>query len=76
MTTSTSSPTVDPNDHAAAAAYLMKHKSVTTLIVRNGERRDRPVGIITATAIAEAVADGKDLNEVRIYDLMLGEVVS
>jgi CBS domain-containing protein len=48
---------------------------VTTLVVRNGERRDRPVGIITATTIAEAVADGKDLNEVRIYDLMRGKVV-
>ena len=76
MTTSTSSPTVDPNDHVAAAAYLMKHKSVTTLIVLDGERPDRPVGIITDTSIAEAVADGKDLETVRIYDLMRREVVS
>jgi CBS domain-containing protein len=75
MTTFTSSPTVDPNDHAAAAAYLMKHKGVTMLIVRNGERRDRPAGIITATTIAEAVAAGKDLDEVRINDLMCREVV-
>ena len=65
MTTSTSVPTVDPNDHVAAAAYLMKHKSVTALKVLHGERPDRPVGIITATHIAQAVADGKDLNEVR-----------
>ena len=76
MTTSTPIPTVDPNDHVAAAAYLMRHKSVTTLIVLNGERSDRPVGIITDTHIAQAVADGKDLNEVRIYDLMRREIMS
>ena len=30
----------------------------------------------STTTIAEALADGKDLNEVRIHDLMRGEVVS
>ena len=76
MTTSTSSPTVDPNDHAAAAAYLMRRKGVTALVVLDSERPDRPVGIITDTHLAQAVADGKDLNEVRIYDLMRREAVS
>ena len=76
MTASTSAPAVDSNDHAAAAAYLMKHKSVTALIVLRGEQSGRPVGIITDTHIARAVADGKDLNEVRIFDLMRREVVS
>jgi CBS domain-containing protein len=36
----------------------------------NGERSDRPKGIITDTDIAQAIADGKDLNKVRIIELM------
>jgi CBS domain-containing protein len=67
---SASTPTVDDNDHAAAAAYLMKHKGATALIVLDGERSDRPKGIITDTDIAQAIADGKDLNKVRIIELM------
>jgi CBS domain-containing protein len=70
MTTSMSTPTVGPNDHVAAAAYLMRHDSVTTLLVLSSERSDQPMGIITDSHIAQAAADGKDLNEVRIYELM------
>jgi CBS domain-containing protein len=60
--------TADTTDHAAAAAYLMKHAGATALIVlaQNGQ----PAGIITEANIAHAVADGEDLNETRIYDLM------
>jgi len=61
--------TVEQDDHAAAAAYLMKHANATGLLVldaQTGQMR----GIITEADIAHAVADGKDLNEVRIRDLM------
>ena len=50
--------TVHQHDHAAAAAYLMKHAGTTALMVMNA-RTGRP-GIITAADIARAIADGKD----------------
>jgi CBS domain-containing protein len=61
--------TADLNDHAAAAAYLMKHAGATALLVLDIET-GHPKGIITEADIAHAVADGKDLNQVRIYELM------
>jgi CBS domain-containing protein len=61
--------TVGQYDHAAAAAYLMKHASVSALVVLDSQT-DQPIGIITEADIAHAVADGKDVNEVRIHDLM------
>lgn len=53
----------------AAAAYLMKHAGATALMVLDA-RSDRPVGIITEADIAHAVADEKDVNSARIYELM------
>jgi CBS-domain-containing membrane protein len=50
--------TADTNDHTAAAAYLMKHATTTTLMVLDTQTR----GILTEADIAHAVADGKDLN--------------
>jgi CBS domain-containing protein len=61
--------TVGQYDHAAAAAYLMKHAGVSALVVVDSQT-DMPIGIVTEADIAHAVADGKDVNEVRIHDLM------
>jgi CBS domain-containing protein len=61
---------VDLNDHVAAAAYLMRHAGATALVVLDGHESSRPIGIITEADIVHTVADGKDVNEVRIRDLM------
>jgi CBS domain-containing protein len=61
--------TVEQNDHAAAAAYLMKRADATALIVIR-EQTGEPIGIITEADISHAVADGKNPNDVRIYQLM------
>ena len=61
--------TVEPGDHVAAAAYLMKHASVPALVIVDADS-GRPTGIITATDIAHVVADGKDVNDVRVFDVM------
>ncbi len=61
--------TVEQQGHVAAAAYLMKHAGATALMVLEAWT-DQPVGIITEAEIAHAVADGKDVNRVRIYELM------
>jgi CBS domain-containing protein len=61
--------TADSNDNAAAAAYLMKHTRATALMVVDAQA-GQPKGILTEADIVHAVADGKDLNEVRIRELM------
>ena len=66
--------TVEPNDHVAAAAYLMKHEDASALVILD-PRTGAPAGIVTATDIAHAVADGRDLNETRIHDLMTARPV-
>ena len=62
---------VDQNDHVAAAAYLMKRADATALIVTQAHTGE-PIGIITEADISHAVADGKNPNDVRIYQLMTG----
>jgi CBS domain-containing protein len=61
--------TVEQNDHVAAAAYLMKRAKATALIVTQAQT-GQPVGIITDADVSHAVADGKNPNDVRIYQLM------
>jgi len=62
--------TVKPDDHVAAAAYLMKHADATALVIVGDEEARRPLGLITEADVVRAVADGKDVNYVRIRDLM------
>lgn len=62
--------TVDQSDHVAAAAYLMRHAGATALVVLDGHETNRPIGLVTEADIVHTVADGKDVNEVRIRDLM------
>ena len=61
--------TAQPADHIAAAAYLMKHAGTTALVVLDAGT-DQPVGIVTDTDVAHVVADGKNVNDVRISDVM------
>ena len=61
--------TVEQNDHVAAAAYLMKRANATALIVTQAHT-GQLTGIITDADVSRAVADGKNPNDVRIYQLM------
>jgi CBS domain-containing protein len=61
--------TVERQNHVAAAAYLMKHAGTTALMVLD-PWTGQPAGIITEADIAHAVADGKDVNSTRIYEVM------
>src|SRR6516162_8527280 len=61
--------TVEQNDHVGAAAYLMKRADATALIVTQAQA-GQPIGIITEADISHLVADGKNPNDVRIYQLM------
>ena len=57
-------------DHVAAAEYLMKHTGTTALMVVN-EQTGQPAGIITQADVARAIADGKNLNDVRVHAAMI-----
>ena len=61
--------TVERYDHVAAAAYLMRHAGATALMVLDAST-DRLIGIVTEEDVTHAVADGKDVNEIRIHDVM------
>jgi CBS domain-containing protein len=61
--------TVEQNDHVAGAAYLMKRADATALVVTQTQTRE-PIGIITEADISHLVADGKNPNDVRIFQLM------
>ena len=60
--------TVEPRAHLAAAAYLMKRAGDSALVVTTDDRTRRPLGVVTDSDIAQAVADGCDLERVRISD--------
>ena len=60
---------VKQHDHAAAAAYLMKHAGTTALVVADAPT-GRLIGIITEADIAHAIADGKDVNDVWVDAVM------
>ncbi|HEY6597153.1 MAG TPA: CBS domain-containing protein [Asanoa sp.] len=68
--------TVERQGHLAAAAYLMRHADDTAVVVTTDDETMQPVGIITQTDITHAVADGKDLNETRIDEVIAREQVS
>ena len=61
--------TVRQHDHAAAAAYLMKHAGTTALLVADAQT-GQPAGIITQADVARAIADGKDVNDVWVDAVM------
>jgi CBS domain-containing protein len=64
--------TAQLHDHVAAAAYLMKHAGTTTLVVLSAPTGEI-AGIVTDVDVANVVADGKDVNQVRIEEVMKPE---
>jgi CBS domain-containing protein len=67
--------TVEPRAHLAAAAYLMKRSGDSVLVVTTDDRTRAPLGVVTDADITQAVADGRDLEQVRISDLLARGVV-
>jgi predicted transcriptional regulator len=70
-TTAAATTTVDQYDHMAAAEYLMRHTGTSALPVLDSQHSDQPIGCITETDIAEAMAHGKDPDETRIRELIV-----
>ena len=69
-----SMPTVEEDAHLAAAAYLMQHSDAPALVVRDDEEEGaRPVGMVTKAELAEALAEGMDVEDARVRDVMTAE---
>jgi signal-transduction protein with cAMP-binding, CBS, and nucleotidyltransferase domain len=67
--------TVEPRAHLAAAAYLMKKSGGSALVVTTDDGNRRPLGIVTDSDISQAVADERDLEQMRISDLLGRDMV-
>ena len=66
--------TVEPDAHVASAAWLMKRANDSALIVTSDDGRV-PIAIITDADVSQAVADGHNLNDIRINQLHLSRPV-
>ena len=64
---------VERDAHLAAAAYLFKKAGDSALVVINDPTERVPLRVITDSEVAQAVAEGRDPNEVRISDLVSRE---
>jgi CBS domain-containing protein len=67
---------VEQDAHLAAAAYLMKRAGDNALVVTDDAPDGRPVAMITDADIAQAVADGRNLNDVRISEFAARSVAT
>jgi CBS domain-containing protein len=63
--------TVETDAHLASAAYLMKRSGDSALVVVPEDGVGGPVAVLTDAHISQAVADGRDLDEMRIHQLGL-----
>ncbi|RZU32187.1 cyclic nucleotide-binding/CBS domain-containing protein [Blastococcus saxobsidens] len=56
--------TIEPAAHLAAAAYLIKHRHASVLVVTTDDHD--PVAMISDEDVAHAVADGRDPERTRV----------
>lgn len=68
--------TVELRAHLAAAAYLMKRSGDTALVVVRGDDSGVPIGLVTDADVTQAVADGRDLEQLRVSDVLSGVPVT
>jgi signal-transduction protein with cAMP-binding, CBS, and nucleotidyltransferase domain len=61
---------VERDAHLAAATYLFKKAGDNALVVIDDSADRVPLTVITDSEVAQAVADGRDPNEIRISDLV------
>ena len=67
--------TVERQAHLAAAAFLMHRAGDSAVVITAGPQNPQPVAVITESDITATVAEGRDVNEVRIGDLIGKEPV-
>ena len=68
--------TVELQAHLAAAAFMMHRAGDSAVVVTAGPANPQPVAVITESDITTTVAEGRDVNEVRIGELVGKEPVT
>jgi CBS domain-containing protein len=68
--------TVELQAHLAAAAFMMHRAGDSAVVVTAGPANPEPVAVITESDITTTVAEGRDVNEVRIGELVGKEPVT
>ncbi|MEX5719106.1 CBS domain-containing protein [Geodermatophilus maliterrae] len=68
--------TVELRAHLAAAAYLVKRSGDTALVVVRPDDTGVPIGVVTDADVTRAVADGRDLEQLRVSDVLSGPPVA
>ena len=68
--------TVEPAAHLAAAAYLMRQARSSVLVVLKDELTRTPIGILTDADVAHAVADGRNIEDTRVRDVLHGAPIT
>jgi CBS domain-containing protein len=66
---------IEPGAHLAAAAYLIKHFHDDALVVVTADTQE-PVATITDADITRALADGRDLENTRISQVVTARQVA
>jgi CBS domain-containing protein len=56
--------------HLAAAAYQMRRANDTAVVITSDDEGRMPVAIVTESDITDAVAAGRDVNDVRLQELI------
>lgn len=67
--------TIEAHAHLAAAAYLIKHFHDSALVVV-AEDTEEPVATVTDTDITRAVADGRNLENTRVDQVVTVQPVT
>jgi CBS domain-containing protein len=62
--------TVEVKAHLAAAAYQMRRANDTAVVITSDDEGRMPVAIVTESDITDAVAAGRDVNDVRLQELI------
>jgi CBS domain-containing protein len=68
--------TVERRAHLAAAAFLMHRAESSAVVVTSDDEAHQPIAVITEADVTRVVADGRDVNEVRIEDMIGAEPVT
>ncbi|WP_191298925.1 CBS domain-containing protein [Lentzea cavernae] len=67
--------TIEAGAHLAAAVFLMRHARDSSLVVVADNTRE-PVAMIAEADIAHAVARGRDLEDVRVREVVTAKLVT
>src|SRR5262249_6168734 len=68
--------TVERKAHLEAAAFLMHRAGDSAVVVVTDPEQRKPIGVVTEADVTTCVASGRDVNEVRIEEMISSDPVT